>query len=273
MRKTFADTIKFRLEINKNLMVFLGDISVGLFVNDDESLPDRVFNVGILEQSMVSFAAGVASEACLPVVHTISSFIVERAYEQIKLDLCYNNKKVILVSANGPYDYNKLGPTHHCSADIPILSQLENMSMLLPGRDEDVPRAIDKALGADGPTYVRLTSQVARISDEEIKEISERIAGEAVIFVGEALKKYEMHRSDFSHMRVFYVTDLNSFDRTLVEDYTNVTIYEPYSAPVLANNLFPRGEVHSFCYPKSIETGIYEEPNFQKRGISDARHR
>ena len=124
MRKNFANYLKEIISQNENILGLLGDISVGLFVDKDEKLYKNIFNLGLIEQSMISYAAGLARSGLIPFVHTISPFIVERAYEQIKLDLVYNNCKCILVSANGPFDYHKLGPTHHCSSDIPLLSLL-----------------------------------------------------------------------------------------------------------------------------------------------------
>jgi transketolase len=61
----------------------------------------------------------------IPFVHTIAPFVVNRAYEQIKIDLCYQNLNVNLVTVGGSIDYAALGSTHHCPEDIGILTKLQ----------------------------------------------------------------------------------------------------------------------------------------------------
>ena len=73
MRKEFAKITSNLLAKNDNLVILLGDISVGLFLKQ-ELLPNRVFNMGVLEQSMISFAAGLSRGGILPFVHTISPY-------------------------------------------------------------------------------------------------------------------------------------------------------------------------------------------------------
>ena len=91
LREEFADLM---LEIgskNKNLVVMVGDISHGILQPFAKKFPNRYYNIGICEPSMVNVAAGIKKIGLIPVVHTIAPFITERAFEQIKLDLGYQN--------------------------------------------------------------------------------------------------------------------------------------------------------------------------------------
>lgn len=47
--------------------------------------PDRFFSMGIAEQNMVSFAAGLAREGFIPLIHTFAVFIYRQALNQINL--------------------------------------------------------------------------------------------------------------------------------------------------------------------------------------------
>lgn len=264
MRKEFARTLNELMRKDKDIRLLLGDISVGLFIDEHETLPANIFNMGILEQSMISFAAGMASEGKTTFVHTISSFIIERAYEQIKLDMGYNKNNVILVSANGPYDYNKLGPTHHCPADVPILRQIDNMNISLPGRVADVANSIKSAISSGRPEYIRLTSYAAKIDDTELLEASNRSSESVVILVGEALHFYEHNKLIFANDRVIYVTNPDERLNDKLSNTSKVKIYEPYSCPITAYNLPHHVSVEAYCYPRSIETGIYDMPHFKK---------
>ena len=83
--------------------------------------PKRIYNIGILEQSMISMAAGLSNEGLKPIVHTIAPFIVSRAYEQLKIDFGYNKLNGNFVSIGASYDYASLGCTHHCPEDINLM--------------------------------------------------------------------------------------------------------------------------------------------------------
>ena len=268
MRKKFAAIVKDYLTTNENAVVLLGDISVGLFVDQDEKLPDRVYNVGILEQSMISFAAGLSAAGNKTFVHTISSFIVERAFEQIKLDLSYNQNNVVLVSANGPYDYSKLGPTHHCSSDIPILSQIPNLNLYLPGRVEDVEILIKEACSSSHPTYLRLSCHSSSLSDAELKELKTRPYNDITIFVGETLSYYQRNSDEFEDQKIIYVKAMGEPIENQLFGAETITVYEPYSYPIFAHSINFQKPLQAFCYPKSIETGIFTEPYFIKNIIN-----
>ena len=133
MRKTFANMMEHMASIDDRLVVLIGDISHYLLKDFELKYPDRFYNVGICEQSIVSMAAGLAMEGLKPVVHTIAPFCVERAYEQIKVDLCYQNLDVTIVSVGGSFDYAHLGCTHHCYEDVSILRPLPNIDIYVPG--------------------------------------------------------------------------------------------------------------------------------------------
>ena len=81
--------------------MMVGDIShAGAVVpHQAKACPNRYYNIGICEPTIVNMAAGINKSGLIPVVHTIAPFIIERAYEQIKLDLGYQNLAANLVSA------------------------------------------------------------------------------------------------------------------------------------------------------------------------------
>ena len=89
MRSTFADTVLEVGRIDPKLVVLVGDISHFALQPFAEICPDRFYNVGICEPTIVSMAAGLSHTGYHPVVHTIAPFMIERSFEQIKLDFCY----------------------------------------------------------------------------------------------------------------------------------------------------------------------------------------
>lgn len=132
IRQQFADTM---LQVGKNdpnLVVLVGDISHFRLQPFAKACPKRYYNVGICEPTIVSMAAGLAKIGFYPVVHTIAPFIIERSFEQIKLDFCYQELGGNVVTVGSAFDYSNLGCTHHCYADFALLKTLPNVQITYP---------------------------------------------------------------------------------------------------------------------------------------------
>ena len=93
-------------------------------------------------------------------VYSITPFITERVLEQIKLDLCYNKNKVILLSAGGTCDYSDLGPTHHCPSDILVIDNYPNISWFLPFTSEQSVSLTEYSLSKSfsDSSYIRISN-------------------------------------------------------------------------------------------------------------------
>ena len=138
-------------------MTLLGDIGVFGFRDLFKSYPKRIYNVGILEQSMISMAAGLSNEGMKPIVHTIAPFIVSRAFEQLKIDFGYNKLNGNFVSIGASYDYASLGCTHHCPEDINLMYNIPNMQIVVPGSSEEFDTLFNQSYSNKNPTYFRLS--------------------------------------------------------------------------------------------------------------------
>lgn len=132
LRLEFADTM---LEVgprDPRLVVMVGDISHGILQPFAKACPGRYYNIGICEPTIVNMAAGLNKTGLIPVLHTIAPFLIERAYEQIKLDFGYQNLNVNLVSVGGSFDYAQLGCSHHCYTDVSLLCHLKRSVVVMP---------------------------------------------------------------------------------------------------------------------------------------------
>lgn len=115
-----------------SLVVLVGDISHFILQPFAQACPGHYYNVGICEPTIVSMAAGLAKVGFYPVVHTIAPFIIERSFEQIKLDFCYHQLGGNLVTVGGVFDYSNLGCTHHCYGDFALLKTLPDTEIVYP---------------------------------------------------------------------------------------------------------------------------------------------
>jgi transketolase len=159
MRKQFVVTTEDLMEKDPRVVLLLGDIGVFGFRNAFKKFPDRTYNIGICEQAMTSLAAGLSSEGLIPFVHSIAPFVVERSYEQIKVDFCYQQLGANIVSVGASYDYAALGCTHHCPGDVAILRALPGMQIVVPGAQSELDTLLRAGYANTSPTYYRLSER------------------------------------------------------------------------------------------------------------------
>lgn len=156
LRQQFADTMLSIGQKDENLVVIVGDISHGILQPFAKACPGRYFNIGILEPTMISLGAGMSRVGLHPVLHTIAPFLIERSFEQIKLDFCYHKLSGNIVSVGSAFDYSNLGCTHHCYSDFAILKTLPGMELTYPGSAVEFDVLFRQAYGNDLVTYFRL---------------------------------------------------------------------------------------------------------------------
>lgn len=157
MRKQFRDTVMDLASRDDRVVVVLGDISVYFFNKFKELYPERLYNMGICENALISVTAGLSSQSFRPFVHTIAPFITERSFEQIKLDMCYNGFGGNIVSCGATFDYAWDGATHHCYTDLAILRLLPDMEVIQPGSRKEADVLIRSQYNNGKPTYFRLS--------------------------------------------------------------------------------------------------------------------
>ncbi|MBF0381334.1 MAG: hypothetical protein HQL69_09970 [Magnetococcales bacterium] len=157
MRKQFRDTVIDLASADDSIVMILGDVSVYLFKKFQDQHPERFHNMGICENTLVSVGAGMSAQGFNPFVHTITPFVTERSYEQIKLDMCYNQFGGNIVSCGASFDYAWDGATHHCHTDLAILRLLPDMEVIQPGSDRELDSLIRSQYANGKPTYFRLS--------------------------------------------------------------------------------------------------------------------
>ena len=156
MRNTFGKSIYELSQIDDKLILLTGDIGNRLFDELKFNSPEKMINCGIAEQGMTSFAAGLAHAGLKPYLYTITPFLTYRNYEQIRVDLCYNDCPVVLVGTGSGLSYASLGPTHQSLEDIAILRALPNMTVFVPCDPEELRAGLRASLDFSSPMYIRI---------------------------------------------------------------------------------------------------------------------
>ena len=155
MRRRFGKIISQLAEKDEKLYVIVGDIGYRVFDEFRDKFPNRFINMGICEQSIISVASGMALEGLKPWIYTITPFLIERPFEQIKLDIDQQNVNVKLV---GFADYPTLGPTHTEINAKKMMKLFNNIESFFPSDGDETEIMILQAYAREGPSFISLKS-------------------------------------------------------------------------------------------------------------------
>jgi transketolase len=155
MRGRFGEIISKLADENEDIIVIVADIGYRVFDDFRDKYPERFINMGICEQSIISVASGMALEGLQPWVYTITPFLIERPFEQIKLDINHQNVNVNLV---GYSDYPTLGPTHAEINAKKMMKLFNNIESFFPSNSDETEKMILQAYEKEGPSFISLKS-------------------------------------------------------------------------------------------------------------------
>jgi len=270
MRTRFAATVSQLLDEDLSTAVVLADISAQLFTEAAERHPERVVNVGIREQLLVSVGAGLALSGMRPIVHTFNAFLVERAFEQVKLDFGHQDVGGVLVSVGGSYDWPAGGRTHMGPEDVALIETLPDWSVHVPGHPDEAETLLRHAVAGSGRAYLRLSSQ-QNASPLPVRagrfSVVRRGSAATVIAVGPLLDPV-LEATRGLDLTVLYATTVTPFDgptlrATLAKP--DVVLVEPYLAGTSSRSVSTALEAipHRVLSlgVRSVEARRYGEPD------------
>jgi transketolase len=156
MRKEFGKWIVEIAAKDPLVVLVVGDIGFRVFDEFRAKFPDKFFNVGINEQSMIGLASGMALMGLKPYVYTITPFLIERPFEQLKLDIDQQNVNVKLV---GYADYPTLGPSHS-ELDAPYMMKIfKNIHSYFPKNALQTRNMLEEAYKSNNPCFISLKDE------------------------------------------------------------------------------------------------------------------
>jgi transketolase len=152
MRKAFGETIVELAEKDENIISISGDVEHEMEIFK-KKFPERYINIGLCEQSMITIAASMALEGLRPFVYSITPFLIERPFEQIKIDIDEHNLPVILI---GYADYPTHGPTHRPLNAEKLVSIFKNIQGYFPKSSEETKKFILDSYNSKKPAIISM---------------------------------------------------------------------------------------------------------------------
>jgi transketolase len=155
MRRTFRDLLTNEMRENQKISLLVGDVGYGLFDDLRKEFPNRVINPGASEQLMIGMSVGMAMEGIIPVVYSITPFVLYRPFEFIRNYINHENIPVKLVGSGRNDDYGVCGFSHYACEDMQVLSIFPNIKTFIPTTKDDVN--IKEFLYDPSPSYMNLS--------------------------------------------------------------------------------------------------------------------
>lgn len=199
-----------------------------------KACPERFFTLGIAEQDMIGMAAGLASENFIAVTNSFAVFLTNRAYDQIRMDVCYNNLNVKLIATHAGVTVGEDGASAQCLEDLAIMRVLPNMRVICPVDTLEARKVADAIIAQPGPFYVRLSrAPLPVVTDEN----SPFIVGKANVMcegkdasiiacgtmVSEALDAARVLQAQNIHVRVVNMHTIKPLDNAMIIDCAQTT--------------------------------------------------
>ncbi len=224
LREAYGDELADLGEENKNIVVLDADLSTSTKTEIfGKKFPDRFFNMGISEQSMVSAAAGLSLSGKTVFASTFAVFL-SNTYNVIRQSICYNKAPVNFVVTHSGISLGEDGPTHQILEDVGIMSGLPGMKVIVPVDSIETRRVIDYlSEKKNSPYYIRLTREKFPVLNDNNYEFKE---GRAVtmrdgkditiiaygIMVSFALKAAEILKKKNIDARVINMSSIKPID-------------------------------------------------------------
>lgn len=175
MRNYFVNTMIECAKEDPSVALLMAEVGFSVVEPFEKEFPNRFFNTGISEQNLVLTAAGMAVAGMHPVAYSMASFLPSRAFEMIKVSVCYQNLPVIILSIGSGLSYGELGSTHHSIEESALMRSLPNLNVVFPSNGKELGNVLKYALRDNKPYYISFPKAPAPNADEHVFEFGKAV--------------------------------------------------------------------------------------------------
>ncbi len=158
-RGVFMETLEELVKNDPKIILIVGDVGFSYMAEFQKKYPNQYLNTGVMEQTFMGVAAGLAQSGWKPYVYSMVPFVMMRNYEQLRNDVCYANANVKLIGAVGNVHYRFQGMSHNLLGkenEEDLLKNLPNIKRFYPASPDEVRQIVLDTYQQPGPVFVRL---------------------------------------------------------------------------------------------------------------------
>ncbi len=156
-RKVIIDELIPFAEADGKLILLIGDMGFGAIDRFQTKFPDRIFNMGIMEQGMLGVAAGLALGGMHPVVYTMVNFLAFRAIEQVRNDMVVQHLPVKLIGTGANDYFHFLGKSHCCGDQDSAIMKMIGVKVFDPYLDKrDFKEVVNDWMTCGETAYIKV---------------------------------------------------------------------------------------------------------------------
>ncbi|MEE8601696.1 1-deoxy-D-xylulose-5-phosphate synthase [Euzebya tangerina] len=232
--------------------------------------PERVIDVGIAEQHMVTSAAGLAHQGKIPVVAVYSTFF-SRAFDQANLDVGLHDEHVVFCFDRAGITGDD-GASHHGVLDLSLCLRIPAMTVFAPSSEQELVEMLHTAVTLDGPVSLRWPKYAAAQRDTvgsglAAHKLREGTAA-AVVAIGDrvepALVAAEALAEDGVDVAVWDPRVIRPVDGAMLDDLRR------YDLVITVENGYASGGAGAHIADRLVElTGVMEAPRVLRLGVPD----
>ncbi len=156
MRAIFASVIYERMKTNNKIWILVNDLGYKMWDKVRADFPDRFINVGAAEQALIGIAVGLSLKGKIPIVYSISTFLLYRPFETIRTYINHEKIPVKLIGGGRGKDYAHDGISHWIEDDKSVMNVFKNIHSKWPETFEEIPDLVDDMIKSNKPWYVNL---------------------------------------------------------------------------------------------------------------------
>jgi transketolase len=227
-RDAFGETLVELGRENGNIVVLSGDLEDATRAEYfKKEFPERFFNLGIAEQDVLGTAAGMSMDGLIPFACSFAVFLTNRAYDFLRIAVCYNNRNVKVIGSHGGVTVGEDGATAQCLEDFAITRVLPNLTVVYPMDAVEMKKATRAIAGMQGPVYMRLGRPPFPVLTKESDSFSlgtanvMREGNDATVIacglmVHESLKAADMLARENINVRILNMHTIKPIDREAI---------------------------------------------------------
>jgi len=156
MRREFSERLHLEMGINEDIYLLTGDLGYGLWDKIRIDYPSRFYNVGSSEQLMMGMASGLAMDGKIPVVYSITPFLLYRPFETIRNYVDHEKLPVKLIGGGRDRDYGYLGFSHWAEEDKEVTKIFKNIKTIHPPSVDSMNKSFNFVVDKETPLYMNL---------------------------------------------------------------------------------------------------------------------